>query len=165
MVSSHILWPLMGVFKKICKVFLLDLMNNISVNNVYVKYISIYTCSLSKLCLFQNSMIFPWAADPKFNDFSMIFSFLQILRTFHVIQWFFHDLETDFLPFSYKFSAILLQVFCHSPTSLLTFSYKFSAILLQVFCHYPLLTTEPDKRSFCSPPGNPTGHCSRSMCR
>ena len=44
-VSSHILWPLLGVFKKICKVFLLDLMNNISVNNVYVKYIFIYICS------------------------------------------------------------------------------------------------------------------------
>ena len=25
----------------------------------------------------------------------MIFSFLQISRTFHEIQWFFHDLETD----------------------------------------------------------------------
>ena len=28
MVSSHILWPLLGVFKNICKVLLLDLMNN-----------------------------------------------------------------------------------------------------------------------------------------
>ena len=39
------LWPLalLGVFKKICKVFLL--MNNISVNNAYVKYIFIYPCS------------------------------------------------------------------------------------------------------------------------
>ena len=28
MVSSHILWPLLGLFMKICKVFLLDLMKN-----------------------------------------------------------------------------------------------------------------------------------------
>ena len=34
--------------------------------------------------LIQNSMIF-----------CMIFSFLQISRTFHEIHWFFHDLETD----------------------------------------------------------------------
>ena len=81
-----------------------------------------------------------------------------------VLQVFNHP-PTSFLSFSYKFSAILLQFFCHSPTSLLPFSYKFSDILLQVFCHYPLLTTEPDEKSFCSPPGNPTGHCSRSMCR
>ena len=40
-------------------------------------------------------MIFPWVTDPKFNDFSMIFSFFQISRTFYEIQWFFHDLETD----------------------------------------------------------------------
>ena len=33
MATTHVF----GVFKKICKVFLLDLMNNISVNNVYVK--------------------------------------------------------------------------------------------------------------------------------
>ena len=95
MVSSHILWPLLGVFKKICEVALLDLMTNISVNNVYVKYMFIYPCNQSKLCLFQNSMIFPWVTDPKFNDFSMIISFLLISRTFHEIQWFFHDLETD----------------------------------------------------------------------
>ena len=95
MVSSHSLWPLLGVFKKICEVSLLDLMTNISVNNVYVKYIFIYPCSQSKLCRFHNSMIFPWVTDPKFNDFSMIFSFLQISRTFHEIQWFFHDLEID----------------------------------------------------------------------
>ena len=82
-------------FQKICKVSLLDLMTNTSVNNVYVKYIFIYPCSQSKLCLFQNSMIFPWVTDPKFNDFSMIFPFLQISRTFQKIQWFFHDLETD----------------------------------------------------------------------
>ena len=92
---SYILWTLLGVFQKISQVFLLDLMNNILVNNVYVKYIFIYPFSKSKQCLFQNSMIFPWATDLKFNDFSMIFSFLQISRTFHEIQWFFHDLETD----------------------------------------------------------------------
>ena len=40
--SSHILWPLLGVIKKICNVFLLYLKNDISVNNVYVKYIFIY---------------------------------------------------------------------------------------------------------------------------
>ena len=40
-------------------------------------------------------MIFPWASGPKFNDFSMIFSFSQISRTFHEIQWSFHDLKTD----------------------------------------------------------------------
>ena len=96
MISTHILWPPLGVFlKKICKVSLLDLMTNISVNNLYVKYIFIYPCSQSKLCLFQNSMIFPWVTDPKFNDFSMIFSFLEISRTFHETQWFFHDLKTD----------------------------------------------------------------------
>ena len=38
---------------------------------------------------------FPWATDPKFNDFFMIFSFLQISRTFDEIQWFLQDLETD----------------------------------------------------------------------
>ena len=84
-----------GCFKKIYKVFLLDLNNNISVNNVYVKYIYIYPCSWSKLCLFQNSMIFPWTTDLKSNNFSITFSFLQISSTFQEIQWFFHDLETD----------------------------------------------------------------------
>ena len=59
--------PLMvpfGVFKKICKLSLLDLINNISVNNVYVKYIFIYLCSSSKLFLFQNSMILNAAPGP-----------------------------------------------------------------------------------------------------
>ena len=42
--SSHIWWPLLGVIKKICKVFLLYLKNDISVKNVYVKYTFIYPC-------------------------------------------------------------------------------------------------------------------------
>ena len=56
-------------FQKICKVSLLDLMTNISVNNVYVKYIFIYPCSQSKLCISE------------FNDFSM--------SNWSKIQWFF----------------------------------------------------------------------------
>ena len=86
-------------------------MNNISVNNVYVKYIFIYPCSSPKLCLFHNSMIFLWVTGPKFNDFSMIFSFSQISRTFHEIQWFFHDLETDlnFNDFSRAVGTLVLQ--------------------------------------------------------
>ena len=46
MVSSHILWPLLGVSKKSCQVFLLDFMNNMSVNNVYMKYIFIYPVTM-----------------------------------------------------------------------------------------------------------------------
>ena len=53
------------------------------------------------------------------------------------LKAFSHHYPTSFQPLSYKFSAILLQVFCHSPTSFLSFSYNFSAILLQVFCHPP----------------------------
>ena len=96
MVSSYILWTLLGVFQKISQVFLLDLMNNISVNNVYIKYIFIYPCSKSKLCLFQHSMIFPWVTDLKFNDFSM--------SNWFKIQWFFHDFFnfTNFKNFSWN---------------------------------------------------------------
>ena len=56
-------------------------------------------------------MIFPWVTDPNFNDFSMIFSFLQISRTFHEIQWFFHDPETDlnFNDFSRAVGTLLLM--------------------------------------------------------
>ena len=76
--------------RKLVKVFLLDSMNSISINNVYIKYILIYPCSLSKLSpfqnsmifherLIQNSMIFPWFINfykfqglfMKFNDFFM----------------------------------------------------------------------------------------------
>ena len=93
--TTYYIWSSHTSYEKIYKVFQPDLMYNISVNKEYVKYIFIYPCSKSRLCLFQNSMIFPWVTDPKFNDFSMIFLFLQISRTFHEIQWFFHDLETD----------------------------------------------------------------------
>ena len=56
-------------------------------------------------------MIFPWATDVKFNDFSMMFSFLQISRTFREIQWFFHDLETDlnFNHFSWAVGTLQIQ--------------------------------------------------------
>ena len=66
---------------------------------------------------------FPWATDAKFNDFSMIVSFLEISRIFHDIQWFFHDLETDlnFNDFSRAVGTLILwlksTVFwfkCHS---------------------------------------------------
>ena len=39
--------------------------------------------------------MFPRVTPPKFNDFFMIISFLQISSTFHEIQWFFHDLDTN----------------------------------------------------------------------
>ena len=58
-------------------------MTNISVNNVYVKYIFIYPCSQSKLCLFQNSMSFPWVTDPEFKDFfPWIFQFCKFQELF-----------------------------------------------------------------------------------
>ena len=90
-VSHGLLTHLMttiGCFKKICKVFLLDLINSISVNNVYAKYIFIYTCSYSKLCLFQdsmffheqliqNSMIFPW--------FSHFYKFQEFFEKFNAV--------------------------------------------------------------------------------
>ena len=83
MVSSHILWPLLGVFTKIWKVFLLDSMNNLSANNAYVKHIFIYPCNYPKLCLFQNSMIFPWVTDPKFNDFFHFYKFQELYMRFN----------------------------------------------------------------------------------
>ena len=112
-------------------------MTNISVNNVYVKYIFIYPCSQSKLCLFQNSMIFPWVTDPKFNDFSMIFSFLQISRTFHEIQWFFHDLETDlnFNDFSRAVGTLKIKTFSVKKTRNCRCIHNWNEILSVVIIH------------------------------
>ena len=101
MVSSHILWPLLGAFKKICKVFLLHLMNNISVNYVYVNtYLITHVVSQNYIYfkiqwlfneqLIKNSMIFPWFFHfykfqelfMKFNDFSMILKQIWISMIF-----------------------------------------------------------------------------------
>ena len=37
------------------------------------KHVLMFPSYKTKLCIFQNSMIFPWVTDPKFKDFSMIF--------------------------------------------------------------------------------------------
>ena len=71
-----------GVFKKICKVFLRELMIDISVNNAYVNtYLFTHVVS-------QNYIYF------KFNDFSM--------SNWSKIQRFFHDflIFTNFKNFS-----------------------------------------------------------------
>ena len=40
-------------------------------------------------------MTFQWATDSKLNDFFHDVLIFTNFRTFHEIQWFFHDLETD----------------------------------------------------------------------
>ena len=77
MASLHTLCPLLGVLRKSVKVFLLDLMNSVSVN-IYLSMQLIKTMSI-----------------PEFNDFSM--------SDWSNIQWFFPDFlfSTNFKSFSW----------------------------------------------------------------
>ena len=69
-------------FKKICTVFLFDLICDISANNVYANTYLFTRAVSQKYVLFQNLMIFPWVTDPKFNDISIMFSFYKFYELF-----------------------------------------------------------------------------------
>ena len=94
------------LLRKSVKVFLLDLKNSISVNNLYNK-IHLFTHVVSQTYVYFRIQ---WFFHEWLSQNSMIFPFLQISRAFHEIQWFFHDLETDlnFNDFSRAVGTLML---------------------------------------------------------
>ena len=84
--TLNILYLLLGVIIKSAKIFLLDFLNSMSVNNVYVKCIYIYWSMQSmSISEYKDFSMTDWY---KSNDFSISFP------NFKNFQWFFHDLET-----------------------------------------------------------------------